>query len=73
MNTRDAVSEVLRRNPGLTKYRMAKDLDIASASSINTWLRGTRMSKAVAERFESLYGIKVDDSYDPIRLSIQPR
>lgn len=64
MNTTAAVEYVLSLT-GLTKYRMAKELGLASATSINQWLRGTRMSEEFADKFEELYGVKVNDAVRP--------
>jgi len=63
MLTAEAVREVLRTK-GLSRYRLAKSLSMASSTSINQWLRNTRMSTEVAERFELLYGIEIDDAFD---------
>ena len=65
MNTKDAVAEVLRQ-PGLNKYQLAKSLGMASSTSINQWLRGTRMSASTALSFQLEYGITIDDCYDPV-------
>lgn len=62
MNTSEAVQEVLQTT-GLSKYALAKSLDVASSTSVNQWLRGTRMSDTVAERFKEKYGITIDDSF----------
>ena len=64
MNTADAVQFVLDMTE-LSKYRMAKELGLASATSINQWLRGTRMSEEFATKFEALYGVKIDDAVRP--------
>lgn len=64
MNTTEAVEYVLSLTD-LTKYRMAKELGLASATSINQWLRGTRMSEEFADKFEALYGVKVNDAVRP--------
>jgi len=65
MKTAVAVYYVLNLCEGLTKYRMAKDLGMASATSVNQWLRGTKMSEATATKFEDLYGVKIDDAVRP--------
>lgn len=65
MNTTEAVEYVLDLCEDLTKYRMAKDLEMASATSVNQWLRGTKMSEETAAKFESLYGVKIDDAVRP--------
>jgi hypothetical protein len=64
MKTAEAVGYVLDVT-GLTKYRMAKELGLVSATSINQWLRGTKMSEAFVSKFEELYGVQVDDSVRP--------
>lgn len=61
MDTKSAVEAVLFRLR-ITKYAMAKQLGIASSTSINQWLRNTRMSHKTAKRFEELYGIRITDS-----------
>ena len=66
MKTKDAVELVLDRE-GFSKYKLAKDLEVASSTSVNQWLRGTRMSVDVAVRFEELYNIKISDAYDSLR------
>lgn len=66
MKTREAILLVLERE-GITKYRLAKDLGIASTVSVNQWLRGTRMSVLVAERFKTVYSITISDTYDTLR------
>jgi predicted transcriptional regulator len=69
VNTADAVREVLRRE-NLSKYRLAKELRLATSSSINQYLRGTRMSESTAQRFFELYGIAVHDTFHlPNRVS----
>ena len=64
MKTTEAVTYVLSVTE-LTKYRMAKELGLVSATSINQWLRGTKMSEAFAVKFEELYGVKIDDAVRP--------
>lgn len=61
MNTQRAV-EVALAYKGISKYQMAKDLGLASSTSINQWLRGTKMSTKFADKFKKLYGITVDDA-----------
>lgn len=70
MLTSDAVKVVLARE-GLSKYKLAQELGVVSSTSVNQWLRGTRMSASVAKRFKELYQIKISDSYDndTVRLS----
>ena len=62
MLTAEAVREVLRTK-GLSKYALAKSLELSSSTSINQWLRGTRMSTEVAERFKRQYGITISDAF----------
>ena len=64
MKTTEAVTYVLSVTE-LTKYRMAKELGLVSATSINQWLRGTKMSEVFAVKFEELYGVKIDDAVRP--------
>jgi hypothetical protein len=61
MITKQAVLLTLA-NSGHTKYRMAKELGLASSTSINQWLANTRMSAYFAVKFEELYGIHIDDA-----------
>jgi len=63
-STVEAVEYVLGLTD-LTKYRMAKELGMASATSVNQWLRGTKMSEATAAKFEELYGVEVNDAVRP--------
>ena len=63
MNTQEAVERILDEE-NITKYRMAKDLGIASSISVKGWLRGTRMSTRVAAKFNEVYNIKISDAYD---------
>ena len=57
-----AIEEVLER--GLTKYRMAKDLGVAPIT-IDKWLRQDikSMRAQAAEKFASLYNIKIDELF----------
>lgn len=64
MKTADAVQYVLDVTE-LTKYRMAKELGLVSATSINQWLANTKMSGVFADKFEELYGVKIDDAVRP--------
>lgn len=66
MKTKEAVQVVLDRE-GLSKYRLAKDLGVVSSTSVNQWLHRTRMRQDVANRFESLYNIKISDAYDSLQ------
>lgn len=68
MNTAQAVEHVLNTEY-LTKYALAKSLGMSSSTSVNQWLRGTRMGTVAAKKFQRLYGIKIDDTYDSLRLS----
>lgn len=69
MVTAEAVREVLQSFE-LSKYALAKSLDMASATSVNQWLRGTRMHEDTASRFTELYGITIDDAFStPTRVS----
>jgi len=64
MLTAEAVQEVLWRT-GLSKYALAKSLGLVSSTSINQYLRGTRMSAEVADRFFNEYEIVIDDTFYP--------
>ena len=61
MNTKDAVEQVLKHK---TKYGLGKSLGM-SASSVYQWCAGTKMSVKTAAKFTELYGIEIDDTYDP--------
>lgn len=67
MQTKEAVEFILA-SKGLTKYALAKSLRVAPVS-VNQWLRGTRMSTAVAERFKTLYIINIENTYDSSSVS----
>lgn len=64
MQTKEAIEFVLNTK-GLTKYALAKSLGVAPVS-VNQWLRGTRMSTAVAKRFRILYTIDIENTYDSV-------
>lgn len=59
MTTKDAVAKVLV-DRGITKYRMAKDMD-AFPISVNQWLSGTKMNDQNRVLFLALYGVAIDD------------
>ncbi len=63
MNTKDAVLKVLL-DTGISRYRMAKDLNLQPIMIKNYIDKGTRMGRATAERFESKYGEKISDIFD---------
>lgn len=63
LSTKEAVERMLAA--GYTKYRLAKALGVASSVSVNQWLKGTKMRKDTAHRFEQLTGIAINDYYDP--------
>lgn len=60
MTTKDAVATVLSERL-FTKYRLAQ-LMRCTATSINQWLTGTRMSAAYAELFKEQFSIEVTDA-----------
>ena len=60
MTTKEAVEHVLKSR-ALSKYRLAKMLDLASPSSINQYQRGTSMSAETAVKFHALFGITISD------------
>lgn len=60
MNTADAVATVLSERM-FTKYRLAQSMG-ATATSINQWLAGTRMSGAYAAKFKEQFSIEVTDA-----------
>lgn len=69
MTTKDAVATVLSERL-FTKYRLAQLMQ-CSATSINQWLAGTRMSSAYAKLFKDQFSIEVTDATKttPIRNS----
>lgn len=67
MLTKDAVATALAENQ-FTKYRLAKELDMASSVSVSNWLRGTRMSKAAADVFKVKFDIEVTDAYSAYKV-----
>lgn len=60
MKTKAAVNFVLKRH-NLTKYALAKQLG-AAPPSVDQWLRRTRMSKAYALKFYSLFKVQITDA-----------
>lgn len=60
---RDAILMILTEDPSLSKYRLAKELNVSTASLLNNYINGTTkkagpaIMKAVYER----YGILVSD------------
>lgn len=65
MKTKDAVQLVLQRE-GLSKYKLAQELGMAGAVSVNQWLRGTNMNVTTAAKFKELYNITISEAYDPL-------
>lgn len=57
--TKEAIEFILEKYC-LTKYRLAKELN-ATPSSINQWLKYTRMSKPYADLIFKLYDITITD------------
>lgn len=62
MTTKEFVQWALETK-GLTKYRLAMTLKLAP-TSINQYLRGTRMSTVTADVVKSVYGVTIVDSYN---------
>jgi len=60
MNTQDAVTHVLAERK-ITKYRLAMELG-CDPTSVNQWLRNTKMSEHYKKVFHNLYGIEIDDT-----------
>ena len=60
MPTADAVRAVLSERL-FTKYRLAQALG-CSATSINQWLSGTKMSADYAKLFKQQFNIEVQDA-----------
>ena len=67
MRTAIAVALVLETKE-MTKYGLAKVLN-ASPTSVEQWLKGTRMSTRYAAKFEELYGIEINDVYTTVLIS----
>jgi predicted transcriptional regulator len=66
MNTHDAVLHVLKEE-NISKYKMANMIDVKPIM-IDHYLYKTRMRKDTADRFEAVYGIKIDDVYPTAKL-----
>lgn len=68
MTSKEAILHVtdLHQIPSL--YRLAKELSHeelkVSVTQISNYLRGTRMSRKVADRFLDLYEVTISDVYD---------
>lgn len=58
-STKEAIEFILYTY-NMSKYKLAKDLN-AFPSSINQWLKGTRMSKPYADLIFELYDITITD------------
>ena len=60
---REALQIALRDNPKLTKYRLAKDLNLSSATHVNNYLTGTTKKPRVEVMYMlyKRYEILVED------------
>lgn len=67
LTTKSAV-EYLVNHKGLSKYRVAKMLNV-DPPRVNSWSKGTRMSYSIAPLFLQVFNIEVTDIYDSRRLS----
>lgn len=68
MNTKQAVISVLKETKR-SKYWLAKQLGVQPIM-ISNYIRErkpSRMSKPTADTFEQLFGITIDDVYNPIK------
>lgn len=61
MKTAEFVRTILAS--GITKYRLAKSLGLAPVS-VNQYLRGTRMSRATANKVLEVYNISITDVFE---------
>lgn len=65
MSTKEAILTVVRDRNIPSMYQMAKELSDEKLKvqpiQISRYLKGSRMSKKVADRFEDVYGIKIND------------
>lgn len=68
MNTKDAINHVSETHNIQSMYQMGKELSddklTVTTTQIRNYLRGTRMSKKVADRFEQVFDITITDAYD---------
>ena len=60
LTTKEAVQVLL--DSGMSKYRLAKNLGLAP-TSINQYLKGTKMSEATAKVVKAEYNITVTDCF----------
>ena len=60
MRTKVAVAHVIKHKK-ITKYRLSQDMG-ASPTSVDQWLKRTRMSKEYAKKFFELYKIQITDA-----------
>lgn len=58
MTAADAVNKLIKQ--GYTKYRIGKSIGV-SPTSIEQYLRGTKPTKAIAERFKAIHGIEITE------------
>ena len=58
MTTKEAIEARLAE--GLTKYRIAQDLDCAPIL-VDYWLNGTCMGQQYCELFKRVYGVIIND------------
>lgn len=58
--TKEAVNILISR--GMSKYRIAKELDM-SPVSVNHWLSKTAMSEKTAAKVKELFGIEITDAF----------
>lgn len=69
LTTKEAVKKVLRDNPLLSRYALAKSLSLQPIM-ITNYLRKhkpSRMSITTADIFKELYNITITDVYNPIK------
>jgi len=62
MNTKDAVLQVLNEQD-ISRYRMAKELNIQPIMIKNYIDKGTRMGVKTAAKFLDLYNIEISDIF----------
>lgn len=61
MKTIDAVQHILDTT-GMSKYALAKSIGL-TPPSVDQYLKGVRMSQPTADKFFTVYNIKVTDAW----------
>ena len=72
MKTSQAIVQVLTGKDAPSKYALPKALDVRPIM-IDHYLNGSRMKQKNADKFESLFGIKLSDVYSPTSDAMERR